>query len=373
MKKNTTKVIASGIVLLNMFFCVLPGYAQKLLRISGKVVDEKGRPLVSATVFLSGSDRVTVADNEGKFMLNNIPTGTHQLSISMVGYSYFTQNIILSEGPVYVPATLKVKPIALAQVNIGGKSDWEANFKLFREVFLGTTENARACQILNPKVINFSTNKGVLMADADDFLVIENKRLGYKIRYMLKKFNYNKTTDIALYDGETSFEQLPGTDKTKKQWTKNRLETYKGSVMHFLRSIYQNRTSQEGFIVNQLYKKFYVPDGKKTVAMVDIDLRPIKFDTLINVINNSMVSFKSGPLYVVYNQTKAGVSPLKSAAPLIMSIAYKGDESSTIKLFLSRAIIDSRGSHSDYRDFFIEGKLAQQRVGDQLPFEYQPN
>ncbi|MFD2145030.1 hypothetical protein [Mucilaginibacter antarcticus] len=105
-------------------------------------------------------------------------------------------------------------------------------------------------------MINFTTKNDILIADADDFLVIENKPLGYRIRYMLKNFGYNKTTDIVLYEGETSFEQLPGTDKMKKEWASNRLKTYKGSVMHFLRSVYRNRVSQEGFIVNKLYNKF---------------------------------------------------------------------------------------------------------------------
>ncbi|MFD2145029.1 hypothetical protein [Mucilaginibacter antarcticus] len=107
--------------------------------------------------------------------------------------------------------------------------------------------------------------------------------------------------------------------------------------------------------------------------MVAIDLRPIKFDTLVNIIDDSLVSFKFSPLYVVYNPARAGTSPLKSTLPVRKSIEYNGNESSTVKLFLSKAIIDSRGSHSDYRDFFIEGNLAQKRVGDQLPFEYQPN
>ncbi|MFD2145031.1 carboxypeptidase-like regulatory domain-containing protein [Mucilaginibacter antarcticus] len=92
-------------------------------------------PLKSATVFLSGTERFTMADEDGKFIFNNITSGTHQLSVTMMGYMPFAQNIIITNQPSYLSVPLKIKPIALAEVTIGGKNKFDANFKLFRRYF----------------------------------------------------------------------------------------------------------------------------------------------------------------------------------------------------------------------------------------------
>ncbi|NNU33175.1 hypothetical protein HK413_01480 [Mucilaginibacter sp. S1162] len=64
-------------------------------------------------------------------------------------------------------------------------------------------------------------------------MIIENKRLGYRIHYLLKDFGYSTKNNTALYHGDFSFEELPGSDDDKKKWAKNRAETYRGSFMHF--------------------------------------------------------------------------------------------------------------------------------------------
>ncbi|NNU33189.1 hypothetical protein HK413_01560 [Mucilaginibacter sp. S1162] len=128
---------------------------------------------------------------------------------------------------------LEPKAITLNEVKIGRKSARNKNFNLFKENFLGTSANARQCEIINPEIINFSTQKGLLLADADDFLIIKNNRLGYRIHYLLKDFSYNSNDKLTLYHGDFSFEELEGTDADKSKWAKNRAETYQGFVYAF--------------------------------------------------------------------------------------------------------------------------------------------
>jgi hypothetical protein len=353
-----------------ILLCVGPkASAQAQNVIAGTVTTEGGKPLNSATVFISGSQRITMCDETGHFKLGDIEDGSYQLTVTMVGYSPYAENVVVQGKSVTLDIRLKHKQIMLDQVNIGGKDDWDVHFKKFREAFLGDTKNAQACVIVNPKVINFSTKKGLLLADADDFLIIENPKLGYRIKYLLKDFGYNTKTQLTLYSGETSFEPMKGTPKMQKSWDKNRLEAYRGSFMHFLRSVYQNTVLKEGFIINGIYRNYYSTNLVYPVLL--IDQRPVRFDTLANVIDTSFISFKFKPLMFTYDPRKAKYSKTNMGYTVMKEVKID-DKTTIIRLFTKEAVIDRQGAHRDFRDFLIEGNLAKYRVGDQLPFEYQP-
>lgn len=367
------KIIFQYLLTITLLFITIAAFAQDY-NISGIVINEKGEPLKGVTVFIGGSERITASDEKGQFILRQVPVGTFQLSAHIIGYEPASQNIIIKNAPITVELRLKVKAINLAQVNIGKRKASEKNLKLFKEKFLGTSANARQCEIINPDVINFSTKKGHLMADADDFLIIENKRLGYRLHYMLKGFDFSVGPGLVEYHGECSFEQLNGTDDQKQRWAKNRLETYQGSFMHFLRSVYTNNTLENGFITKPFYK--YVTFKYDTTAVdllnysVIID-RLVKFDTLITAIDTNFVSLKlRQPLFVAYDPsaTKYAKDHPTNKKESVSLNGY----ASILKPETSQAIIDKRGSYTDYHDFFINGLWAKARVGDQLPVEYQP-
>ncbi|MBI5215936.1 MAG: von Willebrand factor type A domain-containing protein [Ignavibacteriae bacterium] len=56
-------------------------------RITGKVVDEQGNPLVGTTVVLVGTTRGAVTDSHGNYTIIGIPSGTYSLRISNIGYA----------------------------------------------------------------------------------------------------------------------------------------------------------------------------------------------------------------------------------------------------------------------------------------------
>ncbi|HWZ36613.1 MAG TPA: carboxypeptidase-like regulatory domain-containing protein [Mucilaginibacter sp.] len=359
------------LILCFLLFTTIAASAQSNFAITGKVTDEHGAPLKSATVFLSGSQKITACDDEGKFRLNSIEQGNYQLSVTIVGYFAYSQPVSVLGKSTNIDIKLKVKQTALKQVNIGGKDNFDARFKIFREAFLGKTKNAQACVILNPKVINFTTKNGLLLADADDFLIIENPNLGYRIKYLLKNFGYNAKTDVTLYDGETNFEPMKGTDKMQKEWDKNRLKAYQGSFMHFLRSVYQNRALEEGFKIHSI--NTITRNDRMGTADIEYDARTVWFDTLVQAIDTSFAAFKFKKLLFIYYPRKALSAKNDMAYPKpILKVRVVRPSMTIISLHANEAIIDKRGAHRDFRDFLIEGNLARYRVGDQLPFEYQP-
>jgi hypothetical protein len=73
----------------------------------------------------------------------------------------------------------------LREVVISSNADWKKNYEQFRSEFIGTTENSKLCKVLNPRVVNlnYHRSKQRLEADADEFLVVENRALGYRTKY----------------------------------------------------------------------------------------------------------------------------------------------------------------------------------------------
>ncbi|MGF7081064.1 carboxypeptidase regulatory-like domain-containing protein [Mucilaginibacter sp. UYCu711] len=367
------KALFKFLFVIILSFAYTGAFAQAQYDVSGTVTNEKGEPLKGATIFISGSERIMSTTDDGRFRFSRVPSGTFKLSVQMMGYDALTRNIIVKDAPLIVSMQLTTKSIVLTEVKIGAKSAWERNLKLFKENFLGRSANAKQCIIINPKAINFSTKKGLLMADADEFLIIENKRLGYRINYQLKDFRFNSVNNIVLYNNECSFEELDGTEKQKEEWAKNRLETYKGSFMHFLRSVHANNTLANGFITRQFYG---YPSFKYDGAIIEdpnrviINNRQVMYDSLITAVDTNLISFKFKQFYIAYDPKKAmRFQENSSNNTVIIPTDKKG---SMLKLALQEAIIDKKGSYTDYRDFFIQGYWARARVGDQLPVEYKP-
>jgi hypothetical protein len=350
--------------------------AQGHYGVSGIVADEKGQPVKSATVFISGTEKITMTDDAGRFLFHKIDAGTFTVSVSMVGYFPYAQNIIIKENAVNVSIILKLKTIVLAEVVIGGKvSAWATNYEVFKKAFLGTSANGRQCVILNPSIINFTTKNGALLADADEFLIIENKRLGYKIKYLLKDFSYTYDAKLSLYTGESVFEEMQGPEQLKKEWAKNRADTYKGSQMHFLRSVFSDNLLSEGFVTRQLFALVTLKEDNKIKYLnrAFIDPGQVNLDTLVAGIDTSFKSLKFTTLYVLYDKKEAARlkgSPVTGKNP--QNIELDNDRGTIIKLQASEAIIDRKGSYTNYKAFYVVGGFAKRRVGDQLPVEYQP-
>jgi hypothetical protein len=350
-----------------LLFISIAAFGQRRFDISGKVSDEKGLPVKGATVFVSGSQKVTTTDDEGKFIFYSVDAGTYQLMVQLLGYYPHTENVLVQVRPVDLDIALKVKTIMLSTVKIGGDGNWAKNYEIFKAQFLGSSDIAKQCKILNPEVLSFGSVKKVLTAEADEFLIIENKQLGYRIHYLLKDFQFNPANGITKYDGDTNFELLTGPEKIQAIWEKNRLKAYNGSLMHFLRALYSNKVLEEGFITNQLYSGQFL-----TGVNLYADPRPVKFDTIVTVIDTSFISAKFTSLYVSFDKKKAASLLNPTKADTVKKQLVMDPAGSIVKLYLKEAIIDSKGSCVDYRTFLLQGIWGRRRIGDLLPFEYQP-
>ena len=70
-------------------------FAQIKVTIKGKVTDEKGAPILGASVFLS-NNQGNITEEDGSFKINNVVPGSYNITASFLGYASQTKfNIII--------------------------------------------------------------------------------------------------------------------------------------------------------------------------------------------------------------------------------------------------------------------------------------
>jgi hypothetical protein len=349
------------LALFAFIFITTVAYTQDTYIISGTVKNAEGQPLQSATVFLAGSEKITMTDVNGRFVFKIINSCTYQLVVNMLSYVPVKQNIIVNDKAETATVTLTEKKTMLNEVVIGArKTKDDAHLKTFIKYFMGESANAKACKILNPEIIEFSTTKGILKAATYDFLEIENANLGYHIRYLLKTFEYNEKLAATYYDGDYVFENLEGTPEQKATWAANRKKTYDGSLMHFLRSVYANTSRQEGFLV-------YLT--RNDLFPLSIGPNPVVAEQIIKHLDNNFIKFRfTKRIYVVYDKKKAA-----KEEKLINDDSWIiTDVPGNASIFKVDSQIDRRGSYANYTTLLIQGAWGKKRIGDQLSLEYEP-
>ena len=346
--------------LIIFLFTVSTTFAQSLFSIKGTVKSEQDEPLESATVFLNGSTQITKTNNKGEFSFAGLSPGSYEVVVRMVGYASTKEDAIISTKSIAKAFVLVQKNIQLQEVVIGKGTQRLKHLATFFNSFIGVTKNAAFCKILNPEVIEFSTNGSTLQAYSDQFIIVENKSLGYKISYLLRDFSYDKQADVTNYDGECIFESLKGTASQQKSWNKNRLNAYKGSLMHYLRSLYKGNTVSEAFLTYETEETN--PTAKSTI----LDVREF-----VAKPDKNFAQFK------VYKQLKIiyAIKAYDRSLNFIDADPFKlvAMPTSYLKLYVPEVLIDKKGSYQNYKSFRLEGIWGINRLGDQLPFEYTPD
>ena len=106
-------------------------------------------------------------------------------------------------------------------------------------------------------MINYHKATQELDVNTDDFLIIENRALGYRLKFLIQDFKSSDITHNTSYAGDALFGDLPATASQKRRWLKNRDDAYYGSAMHFYRSLYQNNLNAQGFEIHHLTRQLY--------------------------------------------------------------------------------------------------------------------
>jgi hypothetical protein len=364
-----------------LLFLSFQSFAQ--FTITGKVVDQTDKkPVLFATAFLNNTSAAAPTNDNGEFKLKNIRPGHYQLIITFIGYETYKTNIIVDDNMDIPVINLVPSNRTLTQVQISAKFKLSWHFDDFKKEFLGTTDFAKECRILNPEVLHFDYDKQseILMVTSNEFLKVENDALGYKINYKIDKFTKDENTGSIFYEGPSYFEEMKGTPEQMQQWQKNRMHAYRGSFMEFLRSLLSNKMEVSGYQVNKLLRipnPYYDrnKDGKANMYIQKfIDTPLTRREFLVSTDQKGLFALKGVAdtcLYVRYNAKKDLVSVTEKDIYRPGNMIFA--KVTSIIAFNSRyATFDYNGIITNPASISMEGYFGEGRVAYQLPDNFEP-
>lgn len=225
--------------------------------LSGQVVDATTRePLEAVNVYLANTTIGSSTNAEGKFSFR-APEGRYNLIVSYVGYKRVNRTISISrdtEFTIRLEPEVKVLNEVLVEAD---QQNWENNYQSFLRLFVGSTENAAAVEIENARKLYFffDQEEGALYASAKEPLLINNKALGYRIRYDLQEFRMDYKTGYLMFAGLPWFEHsISDSKRRQKRWFKNRKEAYEGSLNHFFEALRTDALRENNFEVREVVR-----------------------------------------------------------------------------------------------------------------------
>ena len=96
--------------------------AQTRWHISGTVVEEgSGEPVIMASVVIRELSLWAVTDENGFFSIENVPAGTHKLSIDLLGYEPAERQVTVKGNVEKLSVALRVSSLALDEVVVTAK------------------------------------------------------------------------------------------------------------------------------------------------------------------------------------------------------------------------------------------------------------
>lgn len=319
------------------------------LFISGKVTDASGRPLAGCSVYISNTSKGTITSASGDFSLKNLSEGKYELIVSAIGYQTFVETVSSGDYPHDLKIKLKAKSNELEEVVVEpiDKGGWRKWGKYFTDNFIGATPNADHCKLINPQALRFRFNKKAnrLTARANEPLIIENKALGYIVRFQLEEFTASFNDNTVVFLGYPYFKDMPGNDSKKKlNWTKNRKRAFYGSLLHFMRALYRDDLQEQGYMI--LAKR---DDEELTFYSLDTLMKP-NFDKSKRLIFENKLTV----LYHRNLNRTAEVSEIYLDSPEGIDIQSNGS-------YYSPKALISNNHWGEY-----------EKLSNMLPFDYTP-
>lgn len=361
------------IVLLFTFFSTR-GFSQSgNFYITGMVINkETNQPMQGASVFAENTTLGTSTNAEGKFSLQ-LPAGGYDLVVTFTGFTTESKRITSSDADNRnISFELKQKEKEMQDVAIVAttevKDGWQKYGSFFTKHFIGKTANSAYCSLNNPEVLKFyfSKRKNRLKVTATEPLLIVNKALGYNIKYTLDSFTHAYETQTSLYTGYPLFEEMTATNNEQmNNWELARQKAYKGSILHFMRSIYKKDLREEGFEIQFLITYKDRELEKDTAFKLKNIYAALNYqkDDSTQIVDIRPNQHKIG---IIYTKEKPAIGYLNENKP------ESADFQFSILNFASgmSLLIEQNGYYFEQNDIAISEYWTWDKVADQLPYNY---
>ena len=350
-------------------FCSISVFSQSGYTISGKIIDEATKqPLPGASVFAENTTIGTATNEQGFFTLR-LPGGGYSIAITFTGYQTETKRVTAGDaGNAEMIIEIKKKEKAMEEFVVKSTSEVADGLQkygdFFLENFIGKTANSKESYIKNKEVLKFfyyrRAKRLKILATAP--LEIVNDALGYTIKYQLDSFVHEYNTQVSLYTGNPLFQEMQSNDKAQfEKWSAARKVAYNGSILHFMRSMYQRKLKEEGFEI-----QFIVKNNDKETAI------PLK--NFYGAVNYNMDD--STKMVDIFPRQKEVAVIYKNESSSDLYLETNPDASSKFQLSVLSFLpdeslnIEQNGFYFEQNDITITGYWAWEKVGDMLPYDF---
>ncbi len=238
-------------------------------------------PIVGAIVYIPSTTIQAKTNTKGIFELT-LPQAKAEVTFYAVGYKSFLWNVVAS-SITNKNVIIKLEPSQVVEeVLVTASNKFRAsNVQTFKDQFLGTAAFRSEVIIKDDKNIklNFYPDTKELIGYGNGTFVINNNALGYDITYDLNEFAMDFNSNVTFYKGFPLFSVQETTkEKKRKYFIKNRQTAYNGSLMQFVRLLYDNKLDSTVYRLNFLEK---VINPKKRIL-----------DSIVKKIKESNLSFE---------------------------------------------------------------------------------
>jgi len=379
--------------------------------IKGHVISQADtKPVAGANVFLSNTTLGAHTAADGSFTITNIKPGEYRLTVTNVGFDAYTQTILITHADVNLqPITIFPSSVKLNAVTINAKKGADPErpryMEWFKAEFLGSTDSAKSCKILNPELLDFDYDNAanILTAKSADFLIIQNDLLGYKVKYLLKNFFLTFDEDqnhIFNFSGSVQFEPMKGTANDEKRWQRNRQQFYENSQTHFLRAAIAGTIDKENFRVLRIpgnparpsdsliqenlrvyrllkddkkYRdslKYWEKKAALPKTLDKADYTPLKKEDLLKGPDKYgfyTLVFNNDAYFITYNKDKRFNRSARS------KLASAENQDNTLLSYGHKTMrFDKNGSPVDPDGLVYDGIWIRGRLATLLPLDYEP-
>ncbi|MBS7230717.1 carboxypeptidase-like regulatory domain-containing protein [Flavobacterium psychroterrae] len=340
-----------NLYLVLFLFITITIFSQNILK--GKISNKENVPLEGVNIYFDGTTISTISDSKGNFTIQYEPNANNILVISFMGYQTEYLTGLDVAKPLNIAMTVSQNELKEVVININELFTRAQKLKLFREYFLGKTNNAKGTIIQNESDLRFKFDKEkfVFSAYSDKPLTIINAALGYKIDFELVVFEvaFNKQSinskDVIknFYGGVSRFEDINNSAEVLER----REKTYQGSQIQFFR----NFAKKDWGI-----KKFILLNDDNSVD-------PLKRFKIIEEEDFVKVEILTQPKGEIKNENLNDIVAS-------YNIAFNRTEESKITFQTDSFYIYKYGNNSNIESILFSGKISEKKVGDMLPLNY---
>ncbi|WP_299116026.1 carboxypeptidase-like regulatory domain-containing protein [uncultured Winogradskyella sp.] len=333
--------MTSRITFVLLLFSCLVTHAQTL---KGKVIDVTTKePLEMVSVYFNNTTIGTTTNAKGDFSIDYNDAVQSPLIISYLGY----EKVVISDYRNLSLLNVELKEASNQLDEVVIKADdgltRKQKLKIFRDQFLGTSKYGKTCKIINEDdlILRYDKRGKQLTVSAKAPLEIENRALKYHITYELVDFevvfNYIDLfrNDFNVYSTFYSGSSLYKDEniKNKESILKQREKVYRGSIQHFMRSIFRGDLKKEKY---KIFKRGFGVKTPEHIVVKDLDSTNFKEVKL------------SGKL----------------------TVTHRGKSQSDLIPKTDKFYVDEFGNFVPVQALFFNGAMGNQRIGDTLPLDY---